>query len=232
LSHRVIRPTREGYGKIIGQALFSCRKLYALLLTMADEKEQFVVVPIPRLPPERNGLSLADQQEEKGRVFKLVDRLRANEIVHPESGAILNPEAWALLREIGPDQNILAYAFNFRLPNGELNQSLSLANALNKSIYNQLSIGPGHDIYQYDLIVSTTDLERETYGDAFIDDYKRRMGVENSAGDQITVLRSVVMDPWVTETSKGSFIDVLEFEFRKAVNQALEKVQQTANRGY
>ena len=232
LSHRVIRPTRHGYGKIIGQALFSCRKLYARLLTMAGEDDRFVVVPVPRLPSERNGASPEEQAAERERVRQLIDQTAASDIVNLETGEVLNPEAMALLREIGPDENILAYAFNFRLPNGTLNTSLPLANALNKAIYSQLSIDPGHDIYGYDLIVSTTDFDRNTYGDPFMDDFKRRMGVTPSAGNVITVLRSVVMDPWVTETSKGSFIDVLETEFRKAVNTAIESVQATQRRGY
>jgi hypothetical protein len=32
------------------------------------------------------------------------------------------------------------------------------------------------------------------------------------------------MDPWLTETTKGSFLDVLEDEFRKAVSKALEEI--------
>ena len=40
----------------------------------------------------------------------------------------------------------------------------------------------------------------------------------------ITVLRSVVMDPWVTETSKGSFLDILEAEFRQAISAALKEI--------
>lgn len=31
------------------------------------------------------------------------------------------------------------------------------------------------------------------------------------------------MDPWFTETTKGSFLDVIEHEFRQAVSQALFK---------
>jgi hypothetical protein len=40
------------------------------------------------------------------------------------------------------------------------------------------------------------------------------------------------MDPWITETTKGSFLDVLEDEFRKAVYKALEEIQPTQTRGY
>ena len=114
-----------------------------------------------------------------------------------------------------------------------MNNDLKLANKLNKALYNRLSINPGDDIYKYDLIVSTTDLTLNTYGADFFNDYAARMGITTINDDHFTVLRSVVMDPWVTETmrlsSTGkletvSFIDTLEKEFRKAVTGALEEI--------
>ncbi len=212
LSHKVIRPTRDGYGKIIGQALFSCRKLYARLLTMATAKDAFIIVPLPRLPAERHGGDSAQQLDD---VRKLIDQRDSADIQS-------DPVAMALLREIGPDQNILSYAFNFRQPDGSINKSLAAANALNKALYENLSIDPGQNIYSYDLIVSTTDISASNYGDAFVEDFKRRLGVAGSPEKTVTVLRSVVMDPWLTETAQGSFIDVLEREFRKAAQKALK----------
>ncbi len=222
LSHRVIRPTKSGYGKIIGEALFSCRKLYARLLSMDDPKFGFKAVPVPRLPAERDG---GDLNAERAKIANLIDRKTGTEIHH-------DPEALALLKEIGPDQNILAYAFNFYLADGTLNPDLAATNQLNRAIYNRLSINPGDDIYGYPLIVSTTDLDSSAYGPAFIEDYKRRLGVEGSTGTSVTVLRSVVMDPWLTDTAAGSFIDVLEAELRKAVIAANEVIRPSQNRGY
>ena len=97
-----------------------------------------------------------------------------------------------------------------------------------------LSITPGDDIYKYDLIVSTTDLTLDTYGADFFNEYAERMGITTVNDDHFTVLRSVVMDPWVTETTRlsatgkletVSFIDTLEKEIRKAVTSALEELQ-------
>ena len=222
LSHRVIRPSKSGYGKIIGQALFSCKKLYARLLCMARPNDPFVAVPVPRLPAEASG---SDAEDQVRFIRERIDG-RTNEEI------LADAEATALLSELGPDQNILAYAFNFKTASGELNDDLDLTNRLNKEIYDRLSIDPGEDIYGYDLIVSTTDLEARTYGEAFIEYYKRRLGVAGSTTDSITVLRSVVMDPWITETAKGSFIDTLENELRKAVLAALEEVVPGRTRGY
>jgi glutamate/tyrosine decarboxylase-like PLP-dependent enzyme len=218
LSHRVIRPTPEGYGKIIGEALFSCRKLYARLLTMFGPGDPFVVVPLARLPAERTG---GDPQAQKALVKALIDERSTEEI-------LANPEALNLLREIGPDQNIFSYAFNFRRPDGCLNADLAKAKALNTAIYKRLSIKPGDDIYGYNLIVSTTDLDTVVYGSPFIDDYKRRLGVAGSPGNTVTVIRSVVMDPWVTEIGGRSFIDILAAEYRKAVQAALQTISSSS----
>jgi hypothetical protein len=222
LSHRVIRPSKSGYGKIIGQALFSCKKLYVRLLCMARPNDHFMVVPLPRLPAEIAGSDVEKQ------IHFIRDRIDGKS----NAEIIADHEAIALLRELGPDENILAYAFNFRTPSGSINTDLAQTNRLNKALYDRLSINPGEDIYGYNLIVSTTDLDVAHYGEAFIEDYKRRLGVAGSPGSSITVLRSVVMDPWVTETTQGSFLDVLEAEFRKAISAALEEIAPMRERGY
>lgn len=213
LSHRVIRPTKSGYGKIHGKALFSCKKLYARLLCMATPEDRFIIAPVPRLPAEING---GDVEKQIQFIRERIDRKSNQEI-------LADAEAMALLSEIGPDQNILTYAFNFKHPDGTLNTDLHLANRLNKAMYDHLSIKPGQDIYSYDLIVSTTDFNRQQYGKVFLENYKGRLRVADSVGSTITVLRSTVMDPWLTETKKGSFLDVIENELRQALSQALFK---------
>ncbi len=211
LSHKVIRPSKGGYGKIIGKALFNCKKLYARLLCMARPQDRFTVVPVPRLPAEISG----------GNVDKQIQFIREKIDGASNEELLANSKAMKLLTEIGPDQNILTYAFNFKNPDGSLNNNLELANRFNKALYEQLSIKPGEDIYGYKLIVSTTDFDAEHYGEAFMENFKRRLGVTGVQGAPVTVLRSTVLDPWLAETSKGSFLDVLENEFRQAVSQAL-----------
>lgn len=211
LSHKVIRPTRSGYGQIHRRALFNCKRFYARLLCMAGPQDRFVIVPVPRLPAEIAGGDVAAE------VQFIADR------IHRRSAEDLleDPEAMALMPEIGPDQNILTYAVNFRRPDGSLNTDLELANRLNKAIYDLLSIDPGDDIYGYRMIVSTTDFSEEHYGRTFIADYKRRLGVAASPGTTITVLRSTTMEPWILETPAGSMLDELELELRDAIFKAM-----------
>lgn len=221
LSHRVIRPTREGYGKIIGQALFSCRRLYARLLSLAGPSDPFIVVPVPRLPAERAGRDQAAIAEERAAILELIDT-KTNDQIYSDPGAM------ELLKEIGPDQNILSYAFNLRG-----NSDLAGMNRLNRAMYSRLSIKPGADIYGSDMIVSTTDFATSAYGRTFMEDFKARLGLalDKPEGDEvITVLRSVVMDPWVTETEEVSFIDVLARELRRAVLDSIDEIR--GSRGY
>ncbi|KAB8331090.1 decarboxylase [Scytonema tolypothrichoides VB-61278] len=212
LSHKVIRPTKSGYGKIIGKSLFNCKKLYARLLCMARPEDRFTIVPVPRLPAE---ISRTEVEQQIQFIRDRIDKASNNEL-------LADKEAMQLLSEIGPDQNIITYAFNFKNPDGSLNTDLTLANRLNRAIYEKLSIDPGEDIYGYKLIVSTTDFDAAHYGEVFIEHYKQRLlGVSGASGSSITVLRSTVLDPWLAETSKGSFLDVLEHEFRQAVSDSL-----------
>lgn len=213
LSHKVIRPDKSGYGQIHGKTLLSCKQLYARLLCMARPDDRFIVVPVPRLPAEISGSNVEQQNQF---IRERIDGKKIDDL-------LADSEAMALLKEVGPDLNIVTYAFNFKHPDGSLNTDLTLANRLNAALYDRLSIKPGDDIYGYKLIVSTTDFDAEHYGEAFIESYKRRLGVTGKPGTPITVLRTTVMDPWFTETTKGSFLDVIEHEFRQAVSQALFK---------
>ncbi|WP_437320263.1 pyridoxal-dependent decarboxylase [Sorangium sp. So ce385] len=211
LSHKVIRPTRSGYGQLHRKALFNCKRFYARLLCLARPEDRFVIVPVPRLPAEIGG---GDAESELQFIRERINKPSLEEL-------LADPEAMALLPELGPDQNILTYAVNFKHPDGSINTSLDMMNRLNKAIYDLLSIAPGDDIYHYRMIVSTTDFSEEHYGKIFIEDYKRRLGVSASPGSTVTVLRSTMMAPWLLESPEGSILDVLEIELRDAIFKAM-----------
>lgn len=209
LSHRVIRPSKSGYGLILGRALYGCKRLYARLLEFGANRP-FYAVPLPRISDTLPGADDVARQ----------DYLR--HLSRPSLHAV--PDDLARhLPSVGPDLNILAYAFNFRNVTGGFNRSLARANAFNTAMYRELSLKPLEDVYGQDMIVSTTNLERRTYGNAFFSDYLARLGLEdNGSVGEITVLRSVVMDPWVTTTAgQHDFIDTLEQALARAAQAAM-----------
>ncbi|MBP5971487.1 hypothetical protein HW132_01730 [Brasilonema sp. CT11] len=47
------------------------------------------------------------------------------------------------------------------------------------------------------------------------------LGVSGASGSYVTVLRSTVLEPWVAQTTKGSFVDLIEHQFPQAVYDSL-----------
>jgi glutamate/tyrosine decarboxylase-like PLP-dependent enzyme len=216
LSHRVIG--RSGYGTILGEALFSAKMLYARLLSMAGPEDGFLVQPVPRLPAEREGRPEAEVEAQRALIRERIGR-------RSHAGIRGEPEVAALLPELGPDQNIVLYAFNVRLPDGTPNRDLALANRLNEALYARMRVRPGDDIYGYRVMVSHTRLRPGEYGEAFLRCLTRRLGLEERGDEEVVALRSVVMDPWVTEAAGGSFLDIFEAELRAVVGDVLRELR-------
>ncbi|QRN94179.1 decarboxylase [Archangium violaceum] len=228
LSHAVIPPDQRGYGQILGRALYNCKMFHAGLLLMNEPSDPFLVVPGPRfqLPPSL--------MERYGGTSQALERLR--HVVRGKSSASLfstaEGEDLELLREIGADLNIVTYAFNFKTAGG-LNPDMSLVNLFNRKIYDRLGVkADGRDIYGYQLLVSTTDFIEADYGKVFFEDYQRRLlGTSTPIGPsegKISVLRSVIMDPWIAEDLQGRpFIETIMEEMRSTVLDVLKELQES-----
>jgi glutamate/tyrosine decarboxylase-like PLP-dependent enzyme len=220
LSHRVIRPDQSGYGKILGRTLFNSKRLYAALVTLPGEEDPFVIETIQRLPAVKRGESGPAVKKELARIAK--------EIVPRTNEEILaNERTMALFRELGSDQNIVSYAFNF-LVDGKLNEDVAKLNALNTAVFEQLSLGRDLDrIPETKMFVTSSAADPAVYGEPIVDDFRRRLGVTGSAATPITFLISTTMDPWLTDTAKGNFIPTLMTVMREAVLEAVEQVTRT-----
>lgn len=222
LSHMCIRPDVNGYGKIISESLWNTRKFYARLLFLATEN--FETVMLAPLPAEQNGGDVAAQKA-----------FIKERIVGKSTEAIRNdPEAMALFKEIGPDQCIVDYAFNFYEADGKtLNRDPELFQQFNNEIYREFSLpdvmfptgampeGGDEEIvadqdihdktedgeWRYAYLVTQTEFERTSYGDAFVDTFAKRLGLPAKKVEALYCTRSVVMDPYVSDTVDGSYFE-------------------------
>lgn len=193
LSHSVIRPSVKGYGKIIERSLINSKMLYVYMLFMAGKEDPFYVVPLPSLPELPGGKDP-------------MDYIRENILEKPVKEIKKNKAAWNYFCELGADQNILDYAFNFYIDekNTQPNTNVVKLNEMNQMVYDALHIEPGEKIDKYDLLVTMTSFYLEEYGDTFIYDYFNRL-IKKEADkkteiEYINCIRSVVMDPWLAET--------------------------------
>lgn len=191
LSHSVIRPSINGYGKLLSQTLINTKLFYVYLILMAQKKDPFFIVPLPRLPGEKNGDAVKSE----------IEFIKHN-IYEKKVEDIMDDEKLRkYFNKLGPDQNILNYAFNYYHENGSINTDINKVNMLNQMIYDKLHVKPGTPINQYDLFLTITTFYKKDYGNIFISNLANRLKISHpDKVENISYLRSVIMDPWGIDT--------------------------------
>lgn len=218
LSHRVIRTDESGYGKILGQCMFNSKRLYAAMVTMPTEEDDFLIAFLQRLPAERQGQSPAD-------VKKQLEYIRDNIVPKTNEELFADEKAMELLKELGSDQIIITYAFNFKV-NGVPNKDVNLANKLNQAIYNKLSLSPERDeVLKTPMIVTSSQFDPAVYGKTFVEDFKQRLQVEGDPDTPIYFLITTTMDPWLTDTAEGNFIPTLIQVWRDTLAEIIPTIK-------
>jgi len=217
MSHTAIRPTREGYGKILEQCIFSSKKLYCRLRTMARPDDPFCIAFVQRLPAEKEGRSPAEVAQQLNDVRRWFVGKSNDEIVHGEH--------YDFFRQLGSDQTILSWAVNFKKKDGTWNQDVVALNALNDALYRTFSMMPLPDgklkkPSDVELIVTSSDFAITSYGRDFVHDFLARLGIETTAKQlndpalpAVAFNISTQMDPWFTETAgnpQDGFLQTIE----------------------
>ena len=221
LSHAVIRPSVSGYGKLLNAAFLNT-KLFTIRLWLMtrDTDDPFVVTPLAPLPKPTKGSSALEQLD---RIADVIRERGVQEFLNTATKADRT-----FFNELGPDQQIVDYTFNFRHSDGTPNNDLAEMNDMNQFIYDKLHVDAGKDVNQYDLLITQTQMSTDDYGDVFIDAYLDRMKIAKPKQDDyhIKVNRSVVMDPWMVSTpadsGQGDFFDVIFGVLRRTALDAVK----------
>jgi glutamate/tyrosine decarboxylase-like PLP-dependent enzyme len=214
LSHRIIRPDKSGYGKILGQALFNSKRFYSAIVTMAQENDDFIVVPVQQIPAERDGGTTEQIKAQLEQIRTSIVERENNELIQDEA-------AMKLLKQLGSDQIIITYGLNFK-NDGVLNTDSGLANQFMHDVFDQLSLNPAKK-QMPDLIITTSEFDPADYGKDFVKTYVSRLGLECQTLETMNFLSSTTMCPWLTATAEGNFIPTLIRAFQAAVAKVLPK---------
>jgi glutamate/tyrosine decarboxylase-like PLP-dependent enzyme len=224
MSHTAIRPTREGYGKILEQCIFSSKKLYCRLRTMARPDDPFCIAFVQRLPAEKRGQSPAEVEQQLKDVRSWFVGKSNDEIVHGKH--------YDFFRELGSDQTILSWAVNFKKKDGTWNQDIAALNTLNGALYSTFSMMPEPDGKlkkpgDVELIVTSSDFDVASYGPEFVHEFLARLGLQTTpkqlhdpAFPAIAFNISTQMDPWFTETAgnpQDGFLQTIENTIRAEI---------------
>jgi hypothetical protein len=186
---------------------------------MTNSTSPFICVPLNELPSERAEDSTPEKVEaEKTRIRKDIIEKSNAEIVKEDQFRPQDQKAMKLMRELGSDLNINAFACNFRYSDGHLNEDVEEANYLMQRVVEALSVdSPNDDPTKIPLFLTSTEFSDELYGNCK-KHFMKRLGLEDSTQD-LMVLRNVVMSPFPTE---GNFISHLADIFYKTVKEETE----------
>ncbi|KAI9373196.1 pyridoxal-dependent decarboxylase conserved domain protein [Aspergillus egyptiacus] len=210
LSNQCIGLDETGYGALLSEATFTCTRLAAHWAAMTTSDDSFICVALNRLPSEVNG---GDVEREKKFIREEILPKTNNEIMENDP----EKHTMTLLRALGSDLNINAFALNWRYEDGRLNDDIEEANYLMLYVVKKLSISsPNEDPMTKRLYLTSTEFKHKDYGlcaDLFMD----RLGISRSR-QNLMVLRNVVMSPFPTE---HELIDDMVKEFRTTVNEAV-----------
>jgi hypothetical protein len=113
LTHKTIGLNEKGMGRLLGEAIFTCTKLYCYWATMTNPQDDLIVVPLIRLPSEKKG---GDVETEKQRIRTKILGVSNKELFEDR-------EQWSFLQELGGDLMINAFACNFKV-DGVANQDV------------------------------------------------------------------------------------------------------------
>ncbi|KAI1311839.1 pyridoxal-dependent decarboxylase domain-containing protein [Xylaria venustula] len=215
LANKTIGLNQEGYGSLLGE-------LSAEWAALTDSSSPFICVPLNMLPSELGPNPTEEKIEaEKKRIRRDIVNKTNVEITEEDRKRPDDVKAMKLMRELGSDLNINAFALNFRYEDGRLNDDTEEANYLMQRVVESLSVdSPMDDPTKIPLYLTSTEFSDELYGKCK-SHFMRRLGLEQSTQD-LMVLRNVVMSPFPTD---GNFTNNLARIFYNTVAAETEVVR-------
>ncbi len=182
--------------------------MYGHWATMSLDHPNLLVVPFRMLPSETGSDASVENVNEERRYIRDVLLRRSQEELAND------PKACALMRQMGSDLVVNAFACNFRV-DGVVNEDISEANYLNARIYNRLSFkSMTEELDDQKVIIMSSTLSQEEYGTC-LTKFKQRIGL--SGQEDLFVLVNVSMSPFA-----ANFAHVLADAFREAAEEEVK----------
>ena len=182
--------------------------MYGHWATISLDHPNLLVVPFRMLPSEMEPDASAEKVDEERRYIRDVLLRRTQEEL------INDPKACALMRQMGPDLVVNAFACNFRV-DGAINEDILEANHLNARIYDRLSFkSMSENLDDRKVIIMSSTLSQDEYG-ACLTTFKRRIGL--SGQEDLFVLVNVSMSQFAT-----NFTHVLANAFLEAAEEQVK----------
>ncbi|GMF67666.1 unnamed protein product [Aspergillus oryzae] len=201
---------------------------WAAMTTKDDD--YFMCVPFHKLPSEwKDPFNEHAIEKEKERIRQEILPKSNREIVESDVGKPTEEKLMTLLRGLGSDLNINAFALNWRYDDKDRtwNTDIEEANYLTRHVVERLSIcSPDQDPTKIPFYLTSTEFTNELYGKC-AKEFKRRLGLPQ-CDRPLFVLRNVVMSPFPTD---NDFISTMVDYFRSVVEDGVRLCRKRNARG-
>ncbi|KAL8967295.1 MAG: hypothetical protein Q9183_002989, partial [Haloplaca sp. 2 TL-2023] len=121
---------------------------------MATKESSYICIPLNLLPAERKAMQDPNTtsesyekavEDEKQKIREQILGKSNQDIINEDANREPQDRAMVLLRALGSDLNINAFALNFRHSDGTLNEDVEEANYLNRRVVEVLSVDSPED---------------------------------------------------------------------------------------
>ncbi|XP_060075594.1 uncharacterized protein LOC132555261 isoform X1 [Ylistrum balloti] len=223
LAHRVIGLDMYGYGRILGQCMMGAKLFYCAWLTVANDDDNFVCIPMKPLPKEEDsGIPMFSFKKDRA----LTEARRfINENIKGKSNEELKKDrdVMTFLSDIGSDALINAFAVNIRG-----NTKIDITNRLNSTLFDKLSHTSVSKkaVKRIPLILTKSEL-KHSGKDKAASQFKRRLGLPPACEGGLVFLINTVMNPWVADQDS---VQSLVSCFRQVVKTTVEEMTDSPER--
>ena len=203
-SHTMIRPNMSGYGKISGECYFNAKRLYAAMVCMNITNLPFFIVPLVPIPAIQQGKSPAEVQKQYEFIRDCIVNKTNDELLKDRA-------AFALFKELGGDQTIITYMYNYYDSDGKPMGDMKKVNDFNNTVYTTFSFSnpPNQKEHVPEIVVTSSSFTESGYGNTLMNELRKRLGITTVSEDSINFIISTMMNPFLSHTLKGSFIPEL-----------------------
>ena len=215
-AHRSIPLNQDGYGRILGECMYSTKIFYCYWITLASDGDNFKIEPIVPLPDQLmgpNGKMLGNNEN------SIKNFIRNNIIGKSNEEIAQNPDAMVALRQLGPDVLINAFTVNYKDSTGNWNRSVKNCNDLNTKIFNRFSLvkDESKDI---ELILTSSNLNSNEYEKPLCRVCEKLNLDPPGNKYSVTFLINTILQPWPTT---NGFLKIITNAFKEGVEAEIDK---------
>ena len=234
LAHRAIGLHKQGYGRLLGQLVWTSKRIYCRLLTLhkrlAPGARPIRITPIQMLPGEFDNQDVEPQIELCAEFAALSTRALWDRL-HPRDGG--NEKERQFFLDLGSDQVIVGFMVNFadRDNHASWNRCPKKLDALTDAIFHKCSIidPTEKNVNDVEVMFTASRVNPKVYGDGFTKRLCERLHVDDPGSAGLGFLITTAMNPWAIDETTGDapgrdHFEVIEKALMKATYEALDEL--------